>query len=137
MKRAFKIAAMTAALGFCIGWMVGCTVTTNPPTAPVVGQGYVNIDDQQLPRGRSLSGGACLLRSRSRTAGGRDTDSSPDTPVQRLPDSAERFRSGDWRHLALNYHNSPTAANLTATNTAVTNLTNNQDSLTAAIMGGK
>ena len=41
------------------------------------------------------------------------------------------------RQLVLNYHNNPTAANLTATNTAVTSLTNNQDSLTAAITGGK
>ena len=50
MKRAFKIAAMTAALsGFCIGWMVGCTVTTNPPTAPAVGQGGGGVCEHRRP----------------------------------------------------------------------------------------
>ena len=53
MKRLARWTAL-AALGFSIGWLVGCTPTANPPTAPQIGAGYNNTADQTM--GEILSG---------------------------------------------------------------------------------
>ena len=60
MKRLFRYTAL-AALGLSIGWMIGCTPSANPPTAPQLGAGYNNAADQQM--GSILSGARAFYTS--------------------------------------------------------------------------
>jgi len=113
--------------------MAACTPTVNPPTAPpIVGAGYINIDDQRFQQ--AIGSAETFYLDTQNNVNAKILTPSP-TTLTAL--NAFGIALTQVRQLVLNYHNSPTAAKLATTNTAVTNLTSSQNSLTAQITGGK
>lgn len=132
MKRRLVKLAAVAALFLAIGWMTGCTATTNPPTAPpVVGAGYVDQYDQQFAQ--DIAAAETFYRDQQNNINAR---TYVPTPTELTALNALGIAINVAKGAAKQYKAAQTAANLTAAQNAVGSAKSQSQALQTQI-GGK
>jgi hypothetical protein len=112
--------------------LVACTPSANPPTAPpVVGTGYVDINDQHFAQ--AIASVQTFYVTIQNDVNARTYVPSP-TELTAL--NALGVAINVAKSAAQNYHNSQTAANLTAATTSVNSMTSQQQTLATQIPAG-